>query len=84
MLKRILTLIANGEATSQSDLVRALNVPDALLTQMIQQLADQGYLTEDAVCVEGCEGCALHMQCGTDRQLRVWTLTDKGARAAAV
>lgn len=83
MLKSILALIASGEATTQQDLVRALDVPAALLSQMIEQLADQGYLTQDALCLEGCEGCSLHMRCGSDRQMRVWTLTEKGLQAAS-
>jgi hypothetical protein len=83
MLKRILELMASGEATTQGDLVRALQVPEPLLAQMVEQLAEQGYLTEGALCVEACEGCSLNMRCGSDRQLRVWTLTERGKQAAA-
>lgn len=81
MLKTILKTIASGAATSQSQLAKTLDVPEPLLAQMVAQLAAQGYLMEGAVCVEGCEGCALHMRCGSDRTMRVWTLTEKGLRA---
>ncbi|MBN1249283.1 MAG: winged helix-turn-helix transcriptional regulator [Anaerolineae bacterium] len=82
MLKKILSLIASGEATTQSDLVRALDIPEPLLAEMVERLEDQGYLTEDALCVEACDGCSLKMRCGNDRQLRIWTLTEKGIQAA--
>jgi hypothetical protein len=82
MLKKILTLIASGQATTQGDLVEALGVPEALLAQMVAQLVAQGYLTEGALCVEACESCPLQKCCGSDRQLRVWTLTEKGRQAA--
>jgi hypothetical protein len=83
MLKRILTLIASGEVTTQDDLLRALGVPEVLLTQMVEQLVAQGYLTQDALCVEACDGCSLQVRCGSDRHLRVWTLTEKGMQVAS-
>lgn len=83
MLKKILALIASGQVTTQGDLVKALDVPEALLAQMVAQLATQGYLTGGGLCVEACESCSLHMRCGSDRHLRVWTLTEKGMQAAA-
>ncbi len=81
MLQRVLDLVAQGEAATQRDLARTLEVPEPLLAQMIGQLVSGGYMAEAASCNAGCEGCALKPACGTDRQLRVWTLTEKGRRA---
>lgn len=82
MLKEILSLIASGKATTQGDLVQALNVSEDLLAQMVKQLAAQGYLTPGGLCVEACQSCPMHTRCGGDRQLRIWTLTEKGVAAA--
>lgn len=81
MLQRVLELMAEGEAASQKDLARALDVGEPLLAQMIEQLASGGYLAEAALCNAGCEGCPLKPACGSDRHLRVWRLTEKGRRA---
>jgi DNA-binding MarR family transcriptional regulator len=83
MLKRILSMMATGEVQTQVELATALDVPEPLLSQMVAQLASQGYLTQAAMGADGCEGCSLHMQCNLDRRLRIWTLTEKGQRAAA-
>jgi len=77
-------MMATGEVQTQVELATALDVPEPLLSQMVAQLAAQGYLTQAAMCTDGCEGCALHMQCNQDRRLRIWTLTEKGQRAAAL
>lgn len=82
MLKQILKVMATGEVQTQTDLAAVLDVPEPLLSQMIVQLSSQGYLTQAAMCSDGCDGCALHMSCDPDRGLRIWTLTEKGQRAA--
>lgn len=81
MLTRVLEAMKAGEARTQRDLAVALGVSEPLLDQMILQLVARGYLMEDALCGDGCEGCALKKACGTDRALRIWTLTPKGERA---
>ena len=82
MLKRILRMMAADEVRTQVELVTALDVSEPLLSQMIAQLAAQGYLTQAVLGADGCEGCSAHMQCSQDRRLRMWTLTKKGQRAA--
>ena len=84
MLKRILSMMATGEVQTQVELATALDVPEPLLSQMVAQLAAEGYLTQAAMCTDGCKGCALQLQCDQDRRLRVWRLTEKGQRAAAL
>jgi len=76
-------MMATGEVQTQVELATALGVPGPLLSQMVEQLAARGYLTQAAMRADGCEGCSLQLQCDQDRRLRIWSLTEKGQRAAA-
>lgn len=80
---RLLEAMKDEEARTQRELAQALGVSEPLLGQMISQLVARGYLVENALCSDGCRGCALKKACGTDRGLRIWTLTPKGERALA-
>ena len=82
MLQRILHLIAHDGVARQDELAARLNVSDVLLSEMMAQLAKQGYLTEAELCGTGCKGCGLSQACGEPRVLRIWTLTETGLRAA--
>lgn len=84
MLQQLLRAMVSGEAKTQQELARALGVTEGLVAQMVAQLVAQGYLGEAALCSDGCEGCSLKAACGTDRALRLWTVTEKGRRAAGV
>jgi predicted ArsR family transcriptional regulator len=82
MLQRILKLMATDDATTQQDLARQLGVSEPLVTQMVDQLVQQGYLVEGGQCATtSCEGCGLQSACGTLESLKIWTLTEKGWRA---
>ncbi len=81
MLQTLLDLISTGQGKSQQELARALNVSETLVMQMTEQLGKQGYLIEAPSCAGGCQACSLKSTCGAKRQLRVWTLTDKGRSA---
>mgnify|MGYP006286713447 CR=1 FL=1 len=81
VLHQILSVIAEGEARTRQDLAEALDAPEPLVSQMVDHLAKEEYLTEAAQCAAGCEGCPVAQACGNGRSLRIWTLTDKGARA---
>ena len=59
-----------------------LQVSEALVRQMIDQLVANGYLEEARMCGAGCGGCAVQVVCGPDRDPRLWSLTGKGRRAA--
>ncbi len=84
MLQEILVLMAEDSVARQDELAERLGVSDVLVSEMMAQLARQGYLTEAELCGAegGCDGCALAQGCGTQRVLRLWTLTEKGLRAA--
>ncbi len=81
MLHQILDIIAGDEARTRQDVAAALSAPESLVTQMIERLIQEGYLAESAQCASGCEGCSLAKACGGERSLKIWTLTEKGARA---
>jgi DNA-binding IclR family transcriptional regulator len=81
MLQQILRAMASGEATTQRDLAQELRVPEPLISQMVDQLVDQGYLREGDECAVACDSCAARSACGALESLRVWTLTEKGWRA---
>ncbi|MBN2004451.1 MAG: MarR family transcriptional regulator [Anaerolineae bacterium] len=72
MLHDLLHLIGSGRAHSSQELAQALRVSPALVSQMIEQLICQGYLSSTQLCGSGCSGCALKQGC------RLWSLTGKG------
>ena len=90
MLHRILTLILSGRAATQVQLAQLLDVSESLVAQMVDQLVANGYLEEAVLCAAGCQGCSLEAACGSSgdpqdksRDLRLWSLTEKGRRAVA-
>jgi predicted ArsR family transcriptional regulator len=86
VLQQILRLISQRGVDRQDQLAMQLGVSDELVAEMLAQLAKRGYLTEAELCATGtaCESCGLSQACGATRALRIWSLTDKGLRAAGV
>jgi len=83
MLEELLRRIAQGGTHSLSELAHKLGVSEELLRQMIEDLTRRGYLRPVAGCCEDhCAGCALASTCAAGGTGQVWSLTDKGARAA--
>jgi Mn-dependent DtxR family transcriptional regulator len=83
MLEKLLRLIATGGTHSLSDLAHKLGVSEELLRQMIDDLTRLGYLRLVAGCCEDhCAGCSLAGTCAVGSAGQVWSLTDKGERAA--
>ncbi len=83
MLEELLKSIAEGGIRSYEDLARGLGVPQPLLEMMLEDLARQGYLRSlGNGCDEGCAGCSVG-GCSVAGPHHLWTLTEKGAVAAA-
>lgn len=83
MLERLLQLVAEGGLHSFQDLGQRLSVPLPLLDMMLEDLVRLGYLRPVGDgCGSHCSGCA-GGGCAVVGQGRVWSLTDKGMRAAA-
>lgn len=83
MLDRILTLLDEGVVQSKADLARRLGAGEDAVEQMIAHLVSLGYLrTVDSSCDAACSGCPMAGGCSTQPAGRLWTLTEKGTRAA--
>ena len=84
MLKQLLALIGDNSLYTQHDLAEALSVPVPLVAQMLEQLAQTGYLAESQPCASSCGGCLLERACSARPGMRVWTLTAKGMACRAI
>ena len=83
MLERILTVLDEGLVQSKSDLARRVGASEEAVEQMIAHLVSLGYLrTVDSSCDAACSGCPMAGGCSTQPAGRLWTLTEKGTRAA--
>lgn len=83
MLERLLGVLAKGGAHSPAELGRELGVARGLVEQMIEDLAQRGYLRlalDD--CGDRCTGCPLTGRCFPKGQGRLWALTEKGRAAS--
>jgi hypothetical protein len=83
MLESLLQLVAEGGIHSYEDLVRQLSISQPLLEAMLEDLSRLGYLRRVGDGCEGqCTGCAVG-GCSVAGPGRIWSLTERGARAAA-
>lgn len=83
MLQELLKLIEQGQQFSQVELAEKMGVNPFLLNSMLQQLVNMGYL-EDLNCSDsdGCSGCPAKSACFTKTSSHLWSLTEKGFKAA--
>jgi Mn-dependent DtxR family transcriptional regulator len=81
MFETLLSLIGAQGTISSADLARSLDVTDALLDDILEDLTRKGYLK---VVVQGrtvaCDRCPMHKACLYRRQVRIWMLSPKGGR----
>ena len=83
MLERLLQLLAKGGVQSYADLTERLSISPGLLEMMLDDLSRLGYLRAvDRGCGGPCQGCALG-GCSIVGPGRLWTVTEKGFRAAS-
>lgn len=83
MLKRLLSLIAEGGRTWSSEtLARELNVPSPLVDDLLERLGREGYLTcTSRVASATCLHCsARSTTCDGMAGPALWQLTDKARR----
>jgi len=66
-----------------AELARRLDVPPALLEAMMENLEQMGYLQALEGCKKACGSCAAKGLCAMIGGGKVWSLSEKGARAAA-
>ena len=78
MLEQLLKMVATGGIHSYTQLARDLNVSEALLEQMLENLERMGYLQRmDAACDSHCDHCGVSTNCTVRGPERTWELTDK-------
>jgi predicted ArsR family transcriptional regulator len=88
MTRRLLALIAEGGVSTRAQLAAALDARGPEVEALLEELAALGFV-RDLACPSGgppdssCAGCALGSGCVVGRPAHVWTLTEKGRRAAA-
>nr|MBC7245962.1 hypothetical protein [Chloroflexota bacterium] len=83
MLEKILHIISTGGTHSLKQLAQQLDVSEALLESMIEELVRLGYLQPlSGKCSEACEHCPISSACGIGRAGQVWVLTEAGRRIA--
>jgi len=76
--------MAAGGALSLGDLARQLELPPALLEAMMENLEQMGYLQAlEGGCKKSCGSCSAKGICAMIGGGKVWSLSEKGARAAA-
>jgi Mn-dependent DtxR family transcriptional regulator len=83
MLEILLRLIATGGIHSYEDLTRRLSISTPMLEAALEELSHLGYLRAVGSGCEGhCAGCSI-ANCSVSGPGHLWSLTDKGAKAAA-
>jgi predicted ArsR family transcriptional regulator len=79
MLRQLLRLAAGRGTMDLKALANELGTTPALVSQMLDQLQQQGYLQAVVQgCGTPCEHCPLRSACLYRRQPRVWSLTARG------
>lgn len=82
MIEELLRILAEGGIHSYEDLASRLSVPMPLLEMMLEDLSRLGYLrSANNDCGSHCAGCSMG-GCSITGPGRLWTLTEKGAKAA--
>ena len=81
MLEQLLRLLGREGVQSYRDLASALAISEPLLEAMLENLARLGYLRSVSGCGGGCHGCSSG-GCSVQGQGRLWSLTERGLRAA--
>jgi hypothetical protein len=83
MLLKLLQIIHSGHVRGVKQLAQQLDVSEALLEGMVDQLVRMGYLRPvEADCLAACNGCPESAMCKPVGSGRLWTLTEDGERIA--
>jgi len=79
MLKKLLRLISVRGTARNTELASELGVSPVLVREMLEKLAQQGYLETIVLgCTKPCKRCPLRTACHFRHQPRIWVLTRKG------
>ncbi|MFA5026659.1 MAG: hypothetical protein WC713_02200 [Candidatus Methylomirabilota bacterium] len=85
LLARLLGAMGSGAVHCPASLAQELDVSEAMVERMIQDLVRLGYLRSARPGGAGaCGACPQNGSCGASRSgPRAWMLTDRGRRAGA-
>ena len=79
MLRKLIRIMAEGQARSLGELARQLRVDNGLLEQMLEYLARQGYVKSTSTEFDSaCAGCPSAVACSLMQPIKTWVLTKKG------
>lgn len=82
-LEGLLRRLASGKVHTLVELAADLHISTGLLEQMLRDLDRGGYIHAiEASCDEPCQNCPYRGNCGVTHGERIWTVTEKGFRAA--
>jgi hypothetical protein len=83
ILEELLKRLTAGRPYNLTELAAELDVDNGLLEQMIIDLERGEYLKRVTLsCSTACEGCTHEGLCQITHEGRIWSVTDKGRRAA--
>lgn len=78
VLERLLHTLQAGGTHTIADLAGELQVTEALVEMMIEDLVRMGWLTPLAAgCDERCAACPVAARCAVGGAGRLWSLTEK-------
>lgn len=83
---QLLRLLGGGGILSTAELARRLEISEAVVNMMAEDLTRRGYLQDlNQACSTGCAGCSLSSTCRVSPtpQAALLGLTDKGKHLAA-
>lgn len=82
MIEQLLRMVAEGGIHSYEELAQRLSISQPLLEAMLEDLSRLGYLRAvQNGCAGHCTGCGVSV-CSLAGTRRLWTLTERGTRAA--
>ena len=82
-LEGLLSRLVSGKVLTLAGLAADLRISPGLLEQMLRDLDRGGYIHAiEASCDEPCQDCPYQGNCRVTHGERIWTVTEKGFRAA--
>jgi predicted transcriptional regulator len=83
MLEKLLQILATGGTHNLKHLAQQLDVSEALLQSMIEELVRLGYLQPlNAKCRADCKACPIANDCALGAANHIWVLTEAGKKVA--
>lgn len=82
MLQKLLRTISSKGGHTLQALAQQLDISEALLETMLDDLVRMGYLQPIEGLCSGCETCSVASACAVGKPGRMWLVTEAGKRLA--